>query len=236
MYYSLRNNKQKLKIRNRTILYIILTVITVAVFSILGIKILVNVINIISDLKKSDSEIPSSDTIPPKTPTINTIPEFTSQTSFDLSGNAEPASDVFIMINNSKFQIVAGNDGNFSFKIQLIEGENKMYLYSKDQSGNTSQYSKTYSVVYDSTPPLLEIISPQNNTNLSGTKNKIIEIKGTSESGSIISKNDKFVTLSDQNTFTAKYDLTNGENIITIKSVDKSKNETIKELKINYND
>ncbi len=234
MYYSLRNKNLQKKNKKNTIKYLFLTIVVVVIFSIVGIKILVNIISVITDVKKSDTPQSSSDSIPPMVPYIYPVPEYTTSNSIDIKGNAEASSTVILTLNNHKSDTIVGNTGNFLFKIELIEGLNEFYLYSKDSSGNTSSNSKTYKITLDKISPVLDITSPQNNTTYSGSKNKILEIKGVSEKDATVTINDRFVYTNDDGSFNYKFELNSGENQILVKSIDLAGNEAIKNLTIIY--
>jgi flagellar basal body-associated protein FliL len=234
MYYSIRNKNLQKKNKKRTLLYIVLFICIIILFSFLGINILVNIINIVTDIKKSDLPQDSIDTIPPKSPYIYPYNEYTANKTIEIKGEAEASSSVILYLNDHKIDSVVGNTGSFVFKIDLDEGLNEFFLISKDSSGNTSANTKKYHVNYDKNPPVLEISNPQNNTVYSGIKNRIIEIKGVSEKNSIVTINDKFVYISDTGNFVYKFELSNGENKITIRSKDMAGNEEVKELVISY--
>lgn len=234
MYYSIRNRNLQNKNKKRIIFYLILTLCIIVTFSFLGIKFLVYVINIVTDIKKSDTPQASADTIPPKVPSVNSFTDCTNNQTIEIKGNAEPASSVLLYLGSREMDTIVGNTGNFVFKLNLNEGVNKFYLLSKDSSGNVSAKTKSYQITYDITPPILDIISPQNGEVFSGRLNKIIEIKGESEKDATVAINDKFVNLSENGVFDYKIELSNGENQISIKSSDSAGNETTKMLSVSY--
>lgn len=234
MSYSFKNRRFQKKARKQTFLYLFLTLVVIGIFAVLGVKVLVNIINVISDVKKSDSPLVSDDNIPPMVPYLNILSEYTNTSELEIKGNSEPSSLVILHLNGKDTDTVAGNTGSFLFKVALKEGGNDFYLYSKDASGNISQNTKTYTVNFDKTPPVLDISSPQNNSNITGSKNKVVEIKGVSEKDATVTINDRFVYTSDEGTFIYKYDLSNGENKFTIRSKDSAGNETSKEFILFY--
>lgn len=234
MYYSIRIKNLQKKNKKKTIFYILLIIGTITIFFFLGIKILVYFINIVSDLKKSNNTNVSEDIIPPKTPYVYPLSEYTSSKNVEIKGQGESSSTVELNMNNKKYDEIVGNDGDFIFNLSLNEGINEFFLTSKDTAGNISESTKTYKIIYDKTPPLLEIRSPQNNITIIGLKNKVVEIKGITEKDSVVTINDRFVYLSDTVDFVYKFDLSNGENKITIKSRDMTGNEEAKELNIIY--
>lgn len=234
MYYSLRNKNKQRNYRKRSVIFIFMTILTVILFSILGIKILVNIINLITDIKISDQNNPSYDNIPPRTPYVYTLPRYTSSSSIDIKGETESGSIVTLQKDHGKTDVVAGSTGSFLFKVDLIEGENKFYFYSTDSSGNSSSKTIEYNVVLDKTPPDIAISLPQDKTVFYGTKNKTVEIKGVSDSTSTVTINDRYVGLADDGSFIYKYSLNTGENILLIKSTDPAGNTAEKTITLFY--
>ena len=198
------------------------------------IKILVNIINVISDLKTSNNTVTSVDNIPPVVPNIHPYDEFVSTQIVSIKGNTEPSATVQLYLNGEKNEVVAGQDSEFIFRLDLSEGENEFYVISVDAAGNKSNSSKVYRITYDKSPPNINITSPQDNASYSGTSAKMMEIKGSTEADSTVTINDKFVSVDESGAFISRYSLNNGENKITIKSIDRSGNENSKDLTITY--
>jgi len=234
MYYSLRSKNKQRNYRKRSVLFIFLTIFTVTLFSVLGIKILVNIINLITDLKISDQNNPSYDNIPPRIPYIYPLPRYTSSSVVDIKGETESGSIVTLQMDHGITEVVSGNTGSFLFKVDLKEGDNKFYFYSTDSSGNASSKTIEYNVILDKTSPVITITLPQDNTTFYGTKNKTVEIKGVSDSTSTVTINDRYVGLTDDGSFIYKYILNTGENILSIKSTDPAGNIAEKKITLFY--
>lgn len=236
MYYSIRNRNIQRKNKRNTLIYFFLSIALVVIFSFVGIKVLVKVINVITDIKKSDTSQSSTDHIPPMIPSVESLPEYTSNSSVEIKGNAEAGSSITLIFNGNESDSVVGSDGTYVFKKTLEEGLNELYLFSKDLSGNSSQNTKVFKITFDKTTPEIDIKSPSNGTTFYGFKNKIAEIKGNTEGDATVTVNDKYVYVSDDGSFNCKYDLSNGENKITFKAVDPSGNEATKEITLYYQD
>ena len=234
MYYSIRNRNIQRKNKKNTLIYIFLSIAVVVLFSFVGIKALVKVINVITDIKKSDTPQSSTDQIPPMIPFVETLPEHTSNSSIEIKGNAEAGSTITLKFNGNESDSVVGNDGHYVFKKTLEEGLNELYLFSKDSSGNSSQNTKVFKITFDKTAPQIDIKSPTSGTTLYGSKNKLAEIKGSTESDATVTANDKYVYVADDGSFNCRYDLSNGENKITFKAVDQAGNETTKEITLYF--
>ncbi len=234
MYYSIRNKNLQKKNNKMILMYTFFTILVIIIFSFLGIKLLVKVITFITDIKKSNISQNEADTIPPKIPYVYPFSEYTTNESIEIKGEAEISSSLILYLNDHRYDTVVGNTGKFLYKLILNDGVNEFYLYSEDSSGNKSSNTKIYKVTLDRTPPLLEITNPQDKSIISGSKNKIVEIKGKSEKDATVTVNDRFVNTSDDGSFIYKYDLNNGENKLTIKAKDMAGNEETNDLTIYY--
>ena len=221
-------NRQK-KTKN-SIIFVLLTTLVIIFLFFTGIKILTYTINFFTNLKSSNTSPNSSDTLPPKVPDVYSFNEYTNLQKIVIKGGAEPSSVVYLNLNGKVLNTVADSDGVYIFDLTLKEGNNDFYLYSKDSSGNESGKTKTFTVIEDITEPLLQIDQPSDNSTFTGVKNKLLEIKGITESGVELKVNDKFVNVNDDGTFIYKYDLNIGENTIKLSVKDRAGNETSKEL------
>ena len=104
----------------------------------MGIKLLVRIITVITDIKKSNTPQKIVDTIPPKTPYVYPFPEYITNATIDIKGEAEVSSSLVLYLNDRRYDEIVGSEGRFIFKLILKEGENEFYLYSEDSSGNKS--------------------------------------------------------------------------------------------------
>ena len=166
-----------------------------------GVKVFVSIINFVYDIKKSDTLKEIDDNIPPRIPDVYNLPDFTNQDDIQIKGNAEISSTVFLYLNNKKYSVVTGNDGVFLFNEKLLDGDNQLYLNSEDSSGNLSLDTKTYHINLDKSAPELEITDPSNNSTFYGSSEKIVEIKGKTESDSTLSINERFVNVMSDGSF-----------------------------------
>jgi len=217
-----------------SIIFVLLTTFVIIFLFFTGIKILTYTINIFTNLKSSNTSPNSSDTLPPKIPDVYSFNEYTNSQKIVIKGGAEPSSVVYLNLNGKVLNKVADSDGIYIFDLTLKEGNNDFYLFSKDSSGNESGKTKTYMVIQDLTKPLLQIDQPSNNSTIAGVKNKLLEIKGVSESGVELKINDKFVNVNENGAFIYKYDLNIGENLIRLSAKDRAGNETSKDLTVIY--
>jgi hypothetical protein len=234
-YYSYKNKTEERKIAKRTFFYIFLTVASILAIFFFGIPVLIKFASFLTDINKSGKSVEVSDTIPPPPPRLINLPEATNSKSVDIKGTSEPGATVTLNVNNDKQEVVVGNEGEFMINIQLKDGENSIYAYSTDQSGNESQKTETHKIVFDKQNPEIAINKPKEGETFSGSKQRQITIEGTTEIQASLKINDRFVLVEDDGNFTFLTALTSGENNFNIKAEDKAGNTSEKSLKVIYN-
>lgn len=112
----------------------------------------------------------------------------------------------------------------------LKEGSHTFSVKAKDEAGNESEVL-TYTFIVDITPPPLEVTSPQDGTQ---AKDKLIDITGKTEPNIKVDINGVVVNSDSEGNFTASYSLNEGDNLLTIKAIDKAGNETVKKIHVIY--
>ncbi len=110
------------------------------------------------------------------TPSIQTPSPFVNQTSISLNGQGEAGAAINLFINGQPTQSVEVNPkGNFIFdSVNLIEGNNEIYLESIDVAGNQSLRSTTASVFVDLQPPTVGNPIPSDGQR---TQSQLLEMK-----------------------------------------------------------
>jgi len=159
------------------------------------------------------------DTDAPETPTLDAVVSPTNISPQNLSGTKK--ANTSIWINNIEV-IPVNSDSTWTYDFSLSEGENNISITSKDSAGNESSEA-TAKIILDSicpiTPTLNELITP---TNIS-----IQILSGTKENNSSIWLNGVEVVLLNSSTDWAySYNLSEGNNNISITSCDAVGNES----------
>ncbi|MEM2869756.1 MAG: right-handed parallel beta-helix repeat-containing protein [Thermoplasmata archaeon] len=139
----------------------------------------------------------------------------TNQSLLSVWGFCEPGSRVFV--DGKEAQV----DRNiFSVSVLLSEGENLVTAVAMDGSGNSNSSSVT--VVLDTSPPLLELQSPEEGL---VTNVPVARVSGRMEEDAEVLINGRRVALvGEPGTFSTSIALVDGENIITIDAVDPAGN------------
>lgn len=232
--YSRRAMTEERKNIKRAYFYVFLSIAGILFLIFLGIPTLVKFAGFLGDIAKSDKPVEINDKTPPAPPQFESIPEFTNRESIDITGFSENGATVSINANNNLSEVVANNDGKFIFLFNLEKGENSISATAKDTSGNTSNETKVFSIIFDNTEPKLEIISPNDGDSFYGSGQRQLSIKGTVDEKVNLRINDKFVTLKDDGTFNFTTTLNEGQNNFEVKAIDPSGNETSISLSVNF--
>ncbi len=233
-YRRLNQIEERNNIRS-AVIYISLTIGVILIILFLGIPAMGRIAGFIHDIRSSGQKIEVNDTTPPAPPKIETLPEVTNKTSIEVVGKTEAGVTVKIKANDKEVEVVANKEGSFTYDWAIWKGENKLSLIARDQSGNESQETKTFTISYDNTAPDLVISSPTNGQQFSGTKQRQVTIKGTTEEGATLTINDRIVAVDEDGSFSFFTTMTEGENKYTIVSKDKATNETKRELSVVFN-
>ncbi len=207
-----------------------LTLLTIALLFFVGIPILGNFTAFISDLGKASKPIASNDKTPPAPPRFNQIPDFTNQNNITISGSSEAGANIKVIFNSQEKTSLADKDGNFSFSLNLNDGDNSFSGVAIDTAGNTSQKTKEYKITFDNKAPDLTIENPLDGSQFFGPKQKQVTIQGTTNTAANVTINDRIISVDGNGKFQYTITLNEGENKFTIKSTDQAGNITEKNL------
>jgi hypothetical protein len=234
--YSRRHSVEEKHNKRKTVGFILLTIGFILFTFFYGIPLFVKVSSFFYDLQESSEPVVGNDTTPPPPPSFSSLPEYTNEDNLTIKGRTEAGVTVVIYFNNKKTEVLANSDGKFEESFGLNKGENDLYAYSIDSSGNEGKESQTYVIVQDDEEPELEIISPSSGSEFYGSLNKQINIEGQTEAGARVQVNDRLVIVASDGKFSSPFSLSEGENAFKIKVTDRAGNETEKEIKVSYYD
>lgn len=170
-------------------------------------------------------------------PSLNSLPSLLNNLKdFKVSGQAKAGEGVAIFINDEKVvDVLADASGRFEAKdLSLIEGENKIYARTQGVAEQTSKSSITQIVIFDKTPPSLEILEPASGAEFEGKDERWLEISGTTEPGVTVQINEHQAIVDLEGNFHYQYALSEGENLLKITACDEAGNETTVERTVKY--
>lgn len=157
-------------------------------------------------------------------PVLNIPYEATNSAEIDISGYATPDSKVKIFLDDEEIdEVRTDSDGSFKASgISLNLGTNNIYGKTIDEEERVSLASKTIRLVYDSDKPELEVSSPEDNKEVQGEGK--INVSGKTEAGVQLFINSTLVYVKSDGTFSYDFPLSDGDNNLVIKAVDKASN------------
>lgn len=232
-YSRLAKLEEKKNIRS-AFFFVALSVVSIVLLFTFGLPVVIKFAGFLTDIKKSGTPVEISDTTPPAPPRIESLPEATSALSLEIKGNTESGATVILFLNSKEKELLADKDGNFSYTFSLSKGENRIFARAKDSSGNESQETQTFTVIFDNEPPKLEINSPENGSQYFGSKERQIVINGTTEPGASVNINDRVVAVEESGEFTFATTLSEGENVFKIIAKDKAENSQETSLTLHF--
>ena len=225
--------KQKTKNLRQAVFFSLLTLLLVLAIFYFGLPTLIKLSVFLGNLRSSSVVPPSEDKIPTTPPIILPLPEATSSAKISLSGFAEPAATIEILNGGiSQIKTVAESDGSFKINnLEITAGRNEIYAVATDKAGNISQPSEKIIVIFDNTPPKLEVLQPEDNATFYGFP-KSIEVKGKTDEEATVTINDHLAIMEAEGKFSYSLTLVRGENKIKIVATDKAGNQIEQELTV----
>ena len=225
---------RRLESQSRKNLFLsILGIIVVLILLIkFGIPLLVNFSLFLSGQKKDEpSKNASSSYLSP--PVLNQTASATNSAEFIVTGTASRNEEINIYVNDSlSDKKEAEDNGNFSFKVTLQNGDNRIKAKAK-KDDRESNFSNELEVTYKNAPPSLSVDSPTDGQKFEKDQNTA-KVSGKTDSGVRITVNGFWAVIDENNSFSYNLPLQNGDNSIKIEAVDQAGNKTEKEIKVTY--
>lgn len=186
-------------------------------------------------LSDTSFNVDNSDTFPPQVPIISAPVAATSSAQLAISGFGEAESEVVFVVNGREAdRIDVDEDGTFSHKLSLTEGENTIRAYSIDKAENESGTSTTYTVIFDSEPPEIKLITPEDGQQFVSKANETITVEGEVEPNARVFVNGRRHTADSEGIFKASLRLNEGDNTITIRAEDVAGQTAKIEITVKY--
>lgn len=154
---------------------------------------------------------------------IEPIPKFVNKPQLTISGVTDIGARV--LINDEEVEVES--DGKFEYEIILLEGLNSIVV--RAEKGSLSRV-KRISVTLDSIPPVLKVTVPDN------VKDRVFEVKGTTELGVTLTINNEPVIVNPDGTFSMVLNIPEGEKElpVEVKAVDQAGNITTYSKVVKY--
>ncbi len=165
---------------------------------------------------------------------IYELPEATNSSRLIVSGNIVDFDKLDFLINENQVKSIDLNDANsFSEEIgDLKNGSNLIQLIAKSTKAKKIKKSDTYTVVYKTEKPKLDILTPDSET--AKTSSQDFNIKGSTDPDVEIHINRAPAVIDATGSFSYNIRLKEGENNIEIVAQDAAGNTETKSLVIEY--
>ena len=172
----------------------------------------------------------SDPTFTPATPRLSQDFEATNSAQIKIDGVADGKIIVELFQNsNSQGTTIAGDDGTFSFDVNLLNGENNFTAQAISSANKRSYQSDVYKISLLNKPPKLEFTDLKDSFEVNTTP---YNLAGVTDPGVTVTINDHFVFVDASGNFKYSLNLNSGDNKVVILARDKAGNETKKEVLI----
>lgn len=216
------------------IIYLLLAVLLIVVTIFWGLPAIARLTGL---MIKTDDTTVISDELRPTPPIFSDIPEATYSATVRIAGYAQPGLDVILFINGQEVdKKLVSESGTFAFdKVSLSEGDNSAYAYTATAKNLQSEQSKSYTILVDTTKPVVTIDTPKDGEIFRGQSQRIITFNGSvSELGSKVFIGDRMAIVSSDGKFSLTYQLVESDQDIQIKAIDKAGNENLSSIKLRW--
>ncbi len=225
------NRKEDEEITKKTIL---LGGITVALFILLllfGLPLLVKLSVLLGNNKKDSGEVMEK-LLPPLPPRLTSTFEATNSAKLTVSGLAEPNVEIELFKNDiSVGKNNSDEKGLFTFPdIELEKGGNTFTAIAAKEKEGKSELSKELMVIYEDTPPSLELTNPSEEKLT--VDNPDFDIIGKSDPEVSVTVNGKIALVDSEGNFKLKIQLNTGKNDIEVIAKSQAGNEVRKRVEI----
>ena len=197
-----------------------------------GLKLFVNLSLFLGNIKSTDDISSSTGNVYLLPPTLNPFYEATNSATIQISGNAVKGGQTIEIYLNGDYKTKAFSDNNGQFTIsdfRLENGANRIKARTKD-GDKQSAFTQEVTVVFDTTPPALEIKEPTDGQVVKKTPQ--VRITGKTDVDATILINDFLPIVDSNGNISYTMPLKEGENSIKIVAKDKASNQTTNQLKV----
>ena len=230
-----RLERHRRKQSNRqAVVYIFLSIVFVAGLIRWGIPALISIASWWNADVESTQETRS--TLKPQAPVLDPLPEATYSASIKVSGYSLGDMRVRLQLNGMDLdEKRTDSDGRFEFSnVSLSNDENRIELKTVDDQNNESD-TTVATVVLDTSKPVVEIASPDEEHQFYGLDQKNLEIQGkVDEPEDRVTVNDNFAQVDSEGNFVYRTVMSEGANDYVIRVVDSAGNVTERLFRVFY--
>lgn len=232
--YTRLERFERSQAKKSAVRYSILTVIIGVIVVFFGLPLMARLAGIALSVVRPQEVVDQQDTLAPAPPRIKTDKDHTNTNQYSVTGSTEPGAVVSVTVNAKRFETTANQEGEFTTSVTLKDGENEVTATATDNAGNKSAASKTFVVTLDTKEPELSLDKPKDGDTITGSDKQNLVIQGTTEGGSSLTINDRFVLVQEDGKFTFTTKLSEGSNEFNIKATDEAGNTTEQTIKVTF--
>jgi len=225
---------EKSKLIKQTALYVVGGLVTLVFFVVVLMPAAIRFFFFILDGNSSNLN-KITDTLPPQVPILSLPYQATNSATVRLTGFGEAESQVILLVNGTEVATIpVDQTGNFEHELRLETGQNELKVYGVDATKNESVVSPVYLLFSDSEPLTVDIEEPQSGAEIVGRKNQTLLVKGKTKPETKIYLNDRLNYVKADGAFEIPVSLSEGENTLKVRAVDKASNTYEMELKVTF--
>lgn len=173
--------------------------------------------------------------VPPSRPFLSQPFEATHSATITLQGSSQAGLKVILLHNGVPTEeTTPENDGTFTFDVSLERGENRFSAVAENDKQERSNPSSEFVIVYTTDAPKLDVTEPADNATITQQKQNPLTVRGSTNPGTRVFINDQMLFVASDGSFTGSVQLSQGENKIAVKAVNRAGIETIKELTVRF--
>lgn len=219
--------------RKQIIFYTTILFVLIVFFLFFGLPFFISGSVFISNLFRGNKESATAKTQTFRDIQISDIPEATNSASFMVAGTVNNFDLIEFYLNGKKVKSKdKTGENSFTEEISGLQaGENKFYLLGKAVGSSDNKQTSTYTIIYKSNKPKLEITEPADNLKTNHTE---IKVTGNTDKDVEVKVNGIPVVVDTNGHFQTQIKLNNGDNKIVITVEDSAGNREEKTLTVNY--
>lgn len=228
------NRKANEQVTKKTVLLGFLTVLLIGSVLIFGLPLLIKFSVLLGEGKSKKSGNVEEKVLAPLAPRLVIPYEATNSGEIKISGFAEPKVLVELFRDDTSVgKTEVTDNGDFSFdKVVLKDGQNGFYAQASTEKSGSGDDSKTIIVLFDKTPPELQLTNPSEDS--LSVDSMDFDIVGKTERGASVSVNNRMAVVDNDGNFKLKWQLNIGKNELEVTTADLAGNQTKKKITITY--
>jgi hypothetical protein len=204
-----------------------------------GLPALIGSLSFLNKFKAQPAKVESIEDSAIAPPVLNIPYEATNTAEINISGYSQSDSKVEIYIDD-KLESSVGTLGDGSFRAEGVSlglGTNNIHGITiiEDEKGEAKKSlpSKNIRVLYSNDKPTLEVSEPSDGMEVKGGDKKV-KVSGKTDPENSVSINGITAILSSEGNFSKEVSINDGENTISIESVNDVGNKTTEQRKVIY--